>query len=97
MRYAMTTWKIATPSQAHTDALRAWKDHCAEAHPQIQEVRCYMFNGGTELIWLEAFTDYHAFQELQNGIDDRCEKVMGAVMEHAVPGTMRTGVWLDGI
>lgn len=97
MRHAMTTWKVPAISDEHTEALKAWRDHCAEVHPQIKAIRCYMFNGGTEYVWLEEFEDYHAFQELQNSIDDRCTTVMQGVMKHAVPGTMGTGVWLDAI
>lgn len=97
MRHAMTTWKVAEHSPAHTAALVAWRGHCEEVHPQIRGIRCYMFNGGTEYVWLEEFEDYHSFQELQESIDDRCSAVMKAVMEHAVPGSMRTGVWLDAI
>ena len=97
MRHAMTTWKIPELTQTHTDAMRAWRDHCAETHPQIKAIRCYMYNGGTEYVWLEEFEDYHAFQELVNSIDDACEVVMKAVMKHAVPGTMQTGVWLDAL
>jgi hypothetical protein len=97
MRHAMTTWKIAEYSDEHTAALEAWRRHCDEAHPQIRAIRCYMFNGGTEYVWLEEFEDYRSFQELQESVDDRCSAVMKPVMEHAVPGSLRTGFWVDAI
>lgn len=97
MRHAMTTWKVPALTDEHTSALKAWQDHCGVAHPQIKGIRCFMFNGGTEFVWLEAFDDYHDFQDLMNSIDDQCTAVMQAVMKHAVPGTMRTGIWLDAI
>lgn len=97
MRYAMTTWKISSPNEEHTDALKAWRDHCAQFHPQIRAIRSYAYNGGTEYVWLEEFADYHDFQGLVDSVDDQCAAVMGAVMAHAVPGTLGTGIWLDAI
>ena len=97
MRYAVTTWRIAEHNADHTEALKAWRTHCEEAHPQIKGIRCYMLNGGTEYHWLEEFVDYNAYQELVSSVDDACASVMRAVMKHAVPGTMRTGIWMDAI
>src|SRR5258708_5069092 len=87
MRWGTTTFRIAQPSSDLTAALKAWKQHIGQAHPQIKEVRCAMTDGGTQVMWQEGFEDFHAYQQLIESEDDVCEKVMGAVFRHAVPGT----------
>jgi hypothetical protein len=56
-----------------------------------------MTDGGTQVMWQEGFEDFHAYQQLIESEDDSCEKVMGAVFKHAVPGTRRSRIWSDAI
>lgn len=96
-RWGTTTFRIAQPKPDLTAALKAWKQHIDQAHPQIKKVRCAMTDGGTQVMWQEGFEDFHAYQQLIDSEDDNCEKVMGAVFRHAVPGTRRCRIWSDAI
>ncbi len=95
MYWATTTFKVV-PDPEFAPALRAWRDHIREAHPKINEVRCYRFNGGTSVVWQEGFRDFHDYQELVDQEDDVCEGVMAAVFRHMVPGTREGRIWSDG-
>jgi hypothetical protein len=46
---------------------------------------------------MEGFENFHDYQGLQEEIDDQCESVMSAVMQHAIPGTMRSSIGRDGM
>ena len=95
MYWATTTFKVV-PSPNLGPALRKWRDHIGVAHPKIAEVRCYRFNGGTEVVWQEGFKDFRDYQDLVEEEDDVCEGVMAAVFVHMVPGTREGRIWSDG-
>ena len=97
MRWGTTTLRIVQPNADLTAALKAWKQHIDQAHPQIKEVRCAMTDGGTQVMWQEGVEDFHSYQQLIDSDDDSCEKVMGAVFRHAVPGTRRSRIWSHAI
>lgn len=94
MYWATTSFRV-TPAPELTDALKAWAEHIRKAHPKISEVRCYRYNGGTEIVWQEGFANFHDYQDLIEEEDDVCEKVMGAVFAHMVPGTREGKIWSD--
>jgi len=96
MFWATTTFKVTGTTPELTAALRDWKAHIKEKHPLIQEVRCYRFDGGTSYVWQEGFANFNDYQALIEQEDDQCEKVMGAVFGHMVPGTREGKVWSDG-
>jgi hypothetical protein len=95
MYWATTTFKVV-PSPELGPALRAWRDHISVAHAKIAEVRCYRFNGGTDVVWQEGFKDFHDYQDLVEEEDRVCEGVMSAVFAHMVPGTREGRIWSDG-
>ena len=97
MNWATTTFRVTASSAELTGALRAWRDHIREAHPDIKEVRCYRGDGGTEITWQEGFEDFNAYQRLIEQEDDTCQEVMGAVFRHMVPGTRRGRILGDAI
>jgi hypothetical protein len=97
MRWGTRTFRTASPSADVTAALKAWKQHIAQAHPQIKEVLWVITDGGTHVMWQEGFEVFHAYQHLMNSDDDSCEKVMGAVVRHAVPGSGRSRIWSHSI
>jgi hypothetical protein len=86
-----------TPDPARWSALATCADHIKKAHPKIREVRCYRFNGGTEIMWQEGFENFHDYQDLIAEDDDICEKVMGAVFQHMVSGTQEGRIWSDAL
>lgn len=92
MYWATTTFRV-TPSPELRKALAEWADHIRDAHPKIRDVRCYTFNGGTEIVWQEGFENYHDYQDLIDEEDEVCAQVMGAVFQHMVPGTRTGRVW----
>ena len=96
MYWATTTFRV-TPSPELSGALTAWAVHIREAHPKIRDVRCYGFNGGTEIVWQEAFADFHDYQDLMEEEDDVCARVMDDVFVHMVPGTRNSRIWSDAI
>ena len=96
MYWATTIFKVSGSSAELTSALRAWRDHIKEAHPDITDVRCYRYNSGTEYVWQEGFEDFNAYQRLIDQEDDVCEQVMGSVFKHMVPGTRSGRIWSDG-
>jgi hypothetical protein len=96
MFWATTTFKVTDTTPQLTDALRAWKEHIAGSHKKITEVRCYRCDGGTAYVWQEGFANFHDYQELMEEEDDLCERVMGAVFKHMVPGTREGKIWSDG-
>jgi hypothetical protein len=96
MYWATTTFKVV-PAPGLADALRSWRDHISVAHPKVAEVRCYVFDGGTSVVWQEGFRDFHDYQALVDETDDVCDGVMGAVFAHLVPGTREGKIWSDGI
>ncbi len=96
MFWGTTTFKVTGTTAELTEALRAWRDHIEESHPDIKEVRCYRFDGGTSYVWQEGFEDFNAYQRLLEQEDDVCEHVMAAVFRHMVPGTREGKIWTDG-
>ena len=56
-----------------------------------------MTDGGTRVMWQKGVEDLHADQQLIDSEGDSCEKVMGAVFRHAVPGTRRSRIWSRAI
>ena len=97
MFWATTTFAVNEWSSELAQALRAWADHIAEAHPKVTEVRAYRYNSGTTIVWQEGFKDFHDYQDLVEQEDDVCASVMGAVYRHAVPGTRSGRVWSDAL
>lgn len=97
MYWATTIFRVQSWSPELADALRAWADHIAEAHPKVAEVRAYRYNGGTTVVWQEGFKDFHDYQELVDQEDDLCATVMSAVYRHAVPGGRSSRVWSDAL
>jgi hypothetical protein len=96
MFWGTTTFKVNATTDELTDALRAWRDHIHDSHPDIKEVRSYRFDGGTSYVWQEGFEDFNAYQRLLEQEDDICEGVMAAVFRHMVPGTREGKIWSDG-
>ena len=94
MYWATTVFRVI-PSPELTRALEAWAEHIRDRHPRIREVRCYSYNGGTEIVWQEGFADYHDYQGLIDEEDETCARTMGAVFAHMVPGTRESRVWSD--
>lgn len=97
MLWAVTKFKVQDTTPELTEALGAWRNHVAVAHKGVREVRCYRFNGRTNYNWLEGFEDFAAYHQLNQEVDDQCAEVMGAVMRHAIPGSIETQIWADGI
>ena len=97
MYWATTTFSVQEWSQDLADALRAWAGHIAEAHPKVQQVRAYRYDGGTTVVWQEGFSNFHDYQELIEQEDGVCASVMGAVFRHAVPGTRSGRIWSDAL
>ncbi|GAC1439531.1 MAG: hypothetical protein NVSMB55_01310 [Mycobacteriales bacterium] len=96
MYWATTTFRV-TPSPDLNAALKAWAAHIHDAHPKISEVRCYRYNGGTEIVWQEGFANFHDYQDLIEQEDDVCTTVMSSVFAHEVPGTRSGRIWSDGL
>ena len=97
MFWATTSFKVTGTTAELTDALRTWKRHIEERHTKISEVRCYRFDGGTSYVWQEGFANFNDYQQLIEEEDELCEKVMGAVFRHMVPGTREGKIWSDGV
>ena len=97
MRWATTTFRVTDMTDDLRQALSAWRDHIRDAHPGIKDVRSYVYNGGTEIMWQEGFEDFHAYQDLIEQEDARCAEVMGAVFRHMVPGTREGRILNDAI
>jgi hypothetical protein len=96
MFWSTVTFKVTGTTPELTEALRAWKQHIAEAHKKVSEVRCYRADGGSTYMWQEGFANFHDYQQLIEEEDDVCEGVMGAVFKHMVPGTREGKIWSDG-
>ena len=96
MFWATTMFRVTETTAELTEALRAWEAHINEAHADVKAVRCYRYNGGTSYVWQEGFEDFNAYQRLIEQVDDVCDKVMGAVFKHEVPGTRSGAIWADG-
>jgi hypothetical protein len=97
MYWATTKWRVTESNPELTDALRAWMEHCATHHPQIKEVRCYRYNGGTTYVWQEGFEDFNRYQEMIDGEDESCAAAQQAVFRFAVPGTRSSRIWSDAV
>lgn len=97
MHWATTTFRVPDMSAEVREALREWRRHIIERHPLIEEVRCYVSNGGTEIMWQEGFEDYHAYQRLVDEDDGLCNAVMSNVFRFMVPGTREARILTDGI
>lgn len=97
MFWATTTFKVTSWSDELAAALAAWRDHIADAHPGIQQVRAYRYDGGTTVVWQEGFADFHTYQGLMDEEDDRCATVMADVFRHMVPGTREGKIWSDAL
>jgi len=97
MYWATTTFRVTASTPELRAVLSAWRDHIAATHPQVKEVRCYRFNGGTSYVWQEGFEDFHAYQELIDAEDASCKAVMGPVFGYAVPGSREGRIWADGL
>jgi hypothetical protein len=95
MYWATTTLKVPAGSVGLKEALIAWKEHIAVAHPKVTEVRAYRRNGGTTIIWQEGFANFRDYQDLVEEEDDQCAVVMGNVFKFEIPGTRETGTWSD--
>ena len=96
MFWATTIFRVTGTTAELTEALGVWRKHIGEAHPDIKDVRCYRYNGGTEYVWQEGFEDFNAYQRLIEQEDEVCEKVMGNVFRYMVPGTRSGRIWSDG-
>lgn len=93
MYWATTSWRVTETTPELTEAIRAWKAHCDENHPQITGIRCYRFNGGTSYVFQEGFEDFHRYQEIIDAEDASCGVVQEAVFKNAVPGTREGRIW----
>src|SRR4051794_30292935 len=97
MLWATTTFSVQEWSADLAATLQAWKEHIAQAHPKVAEVRAYRYNGGTTVVWQEGFDNFHDYQELIEQQDDVCGSVMEGVFRNAVPGTRRGQIWSDAL
>ena len=69
--------------------------HIGVAHAGVREVRCYRSNGRTSYSGSRASRTSPRTTSSPGGRRTSAG-VMGAVMRHAVPGTVETEIWADG-
>ncbi len=95
MYWATTTFRVAEWSADLSAALDAWRDHVRDTHPAVKAIRCYRFNGGTSIIWQEAFATFHDYQTLIDEENDACAAIQSPVFRHMVPGTREGRIWIE--
>src|SRR5260370_41622600 len=85
MRWGTTTFRIAQPSSDLTAALKAWKQHIGQAHPQMKEARRAMADGGTQVGGPEGVEAFRAYQPLSDSAADGGPKGLGPALHEPAP------------
>lgn len=95
MYWATTTFRVTGWTDELNAALTAWREHVGDNHRGVKGIRCYRFNGGTAIVWQEAFDDFHDYQALIDEENDACAAIQAPVFRHMVPGSRESAIWAE--